>query len=68
MKITLNNRNEEFPGKEQMTVRELLDIKNFTFKFLVVKINGNVVKPEDYEEAVIIDGDKVNVIHLISGG
>ncbi len=68
MKITLNNRNEEFSGKEQMTVRELLDIKNFTFKFLVVKINGNVVKPEDYEEAVIIDGDKVNVIHLISGG
>ncbi|MFW5793018.1 MAG: sulfur carrier protein ThiS [Bacteroidota bacterium] len=68
MKIVLNNRNEEFTAKDKMTVQELLDFKNFTFKFLVVKINNQVVKPEEFNTAVISDGDKVNVIHLISGG
>lgn len=51
-----------------MTVRELLDEKNFTFKMLVIKINGQLVKKEDYDKAVIKDDDDVSVIHLISGG
>lgn len=68
MKITLNNRPEEIKGKERMSVRELLDYKNFTFKFLVVRINGKAVKPSEYSNAVIGEGDDVQVIHLISGG
>ncbi|TVR74591.1 MAG: sulfur carrier protein ThiS [Marinilabiliales bacterium] len=67
MHITLNNRKEEF-DRSTMTVRELLDEKNFTFKMLVIKINGQLVRKEDYEKAVISDGDDVSVIHLISGG
>ena len=68
MEIVLNNRNDKIDGVNQMTVQELLDVKNFTFKFLVVKINGNVVRPGEYNEAIIKDGDKVSIIHLISGG
>ncbi len=68
MQINLNNRPEEIPGKEEMTVRELLDYKNFTFKFLVVRINGKTIKPGEYEDSLIRDGDDVKVIHLISGG
>lgn len=68
MKIRLNNREEHLEGHEQMTVQELLDYKNFTFKFLVVKINGVAVKPGDYAHAMIHDGDEVLVLHLISGG
>jgi len=40
MKITLNNRPEEFDAAK-MTVRDLLQAKNFTFKLLVIKINKN---------------------------
>ncbi len=68
MKIRLNNRGELVNGTEQMTVQELLDYKNFTFKFLVVKINGVAVKPDDYAHTMIHDGDEVLVLHLISGG
>jgi thiamine biosynthesis protein ThiS len=35
---------------------------------LVIKINGSLIKKEDYDKAVIKDGDNVDVIHLISGG
>ncbi len=68
MKITLNNRPEEIPEKEKMTVQELLDYKNFTFKFLVVRINNQTVMPGQYKDSIIMDGDDVKVIHLISGG
>ncbi len=68
MKITLNNRPEGIPGKEKMTVQELLDYKNFTFKFLVVRINDQTVMPGQYKDSIIRDGDDVKVIHLISGG
>lgn len=68
MKITLNNKPEEIAGKDSLTVKELLDHKNFSFKFLVVRINGETIKPAGYEDSLIRDGDQVQVIHLISGG
>ncbi len=67
MKITLNNRQEEFQ-KSSMTVRELLEEKNFTFKMLVIKINNKLVRKEEYDTAVVREGDNVIVLHLISGG
>ncbi|MCX6305871.1 MAG: sulfur carrier protein ThiS [Bacteroidetes bacterium] len=67
MKITLNNNAEEFAG-ESMTISGLLKEKNFTFKMLVIKINGTLVKKTAYETAMVHDGDEVHVLHLISGG
>ena len=67
MKIQLNNNQETFPA-EKFTVTELLKQKNFTFKMLIVKINGTLVKKAEYDSAEIIDGDEVMVLHLISGG
>ena len=67
MKILLNNNQEEIAG-DTITVRELLTVKNFTFKMLVIKINGMLIKKSDYETTVIREGDEVVVLHLISGG
>lgn len=67
MKITLNNNEESF-SSEKLTVRELLTEKNFTFKLLVVKINGKLIKKGEYEEAFINEGDNVTVMHMVSGG
>ena len=67
MNITLNN-NKEVIEKDTLTVSELLQIKKFTFKLLIIKINGQVVKQQDYSTAQIREGDDVMVLHLISGG
>jgi sulfur carrier protein len=67
MKIQLNNTPEEFAG-ESLTVSELLRLKNFTFKMLVIKINDVLVKKTAYDTSIIRDGDEVHVLHLISGG
>jgi thiamine biosynthesis protein ThiS len=67
MKFILNNRPEEFPCN-QLTIKELLDLKNYTFKMLIIRINGNIVKKDQYNNACVHEGDDVMVLHLISGG
>jgi sulfur carrier protein len=67
MRITLNNNPAKFT-QDTLTVRQLLQERNFTFKMLVIKINGDLVKKTEYDTAAIKDGDDVSVLHLISGG
>lgn len=67
MNVELNNNPETLPG-ESLTIREILTLKNYSFPNLVVKINGKLIKKPQYEEAVVQDGDFVEIIHLISGG
>jgi sulfur carrier protein len=67
MNIILNNTAESFTENE-LTVAELLKLKNFIFKMLVIKINGILVRKENYETTVIKNGDNVMVMHLVSGG
>jgi len=67
MKIILNNKEEVFDG-DQLTINELLQAKKFTFKMLVIKVNGQMIKRAEYNSAYVHDGDDVMVLHLISGG
>jgi len=67
MKIILNNNPETFEGNI-LTVNELLKLKNFTFRMLIIKINGVLVQKGTYDTATVRDGDDVSVLHLISGG
>lgn len=67
MNITLNNRPESF-DESTMTFEELIKKKNFTFKLLVTKLNGKLVKKDERSEVSIQDGDDVMVMHLVSGG
>jgi thiamine biosynthesis protein ThiS len=67
MQIILNNTEEKI-NTDSLTINELLKYKNFTFRLLVIKINGKLVKKEEYDTAVVRDGDNVVVMHLVSGG
>jgi thiamine biosynthesis protein ThiS len=67
MTITLNNRKTTF-DTEKMTVRELFARMKYNFPMIIVKINGNLIKKEQYDHAIIHDRDRVEAIHLISGG
>ena len=67
MKITLNNSSETVEGNS-ITIDNLLKVKNFTFKMLIIKVNGNLIQKEDYATTRIKEGDDVSVLHLISGG
>jgi len=51
-----------------MTVRALLDEKVFTFRHIIVRVNGDYVPEEEYESYKIADCDDVLVLHLMAGG
>lgn len=67
MNITLNNRPDSF-DEDSLTFEELIKKKNFTFKLIVTKLNGMLVKKEQRNDVYIKDGDDVTVLHLVSGG
>lgn len=67
MKIVLNNRIEEI-DKDEISLAELLKYKKFSFHLLVTKINHQLIKKEERGDALIKDGDEVQVLHMISGG
>jgi sulfur carrier protein len=64
--ITVNG--EPMPWHDGMTVAEILEIRNYIFRMLVIQVNGELVKRGSYDKAVVPDGANVDVIHMISGG
>jgi len=59
---------EDYPWHPGLTARALLDEKQFTFRHIIVRVNGVFVPEDDYEKQVIQDGDDVLVLHLMAGG
>ena len=68
MKITLNRREAELQGPGPISVKRLLAEKKFVFPLIVVRVNGKLVKKQDYASALVADGDNVEAFHLTSGG
>lgn len=64
--ITVNG--EKLDWKEGMTVQDVLDAKNYTFRLISVWVDDEAVARGDYSASKVPDGSKVQVIHNISGG
>ncbi len=64
--ITVNGYKIDW--QEGMTITDVLQKMNYTFKMLVIKVNGELVRKKDYDSTTIPAGADVKVIHLISGG
>lgn len=56
MKIKLNNREEEFAG-DKLSVEEIIAVKSYVFKMLVVRLNDHLVKKDMYSSTFVKDGD-----------
>jgi len=67
MKIMLNNRAETIEG-DVFSVSQIMTIKSFKFRMLVVRLNDRLIKKEEYETTLVKDGDDLKIIHLVSGG
>lgn len=64
--ITVNGH--QLPWREGMTVRDVLTSMNYTFRMLVIRIDGQLVNKADWETTEVPAGADVSVFHLISGG
>jgi len=67
MKFLLNNREEETDA-DNLTVSRLLELKKFSFRMRIVRINGIFIPKEKYDTTFIREGDNVMMLYLMSGG
>ena len=67
MKIISVNDNS-LKWEKNMTINVILKKMNYTFKMLVVKVNGKLIKKAEYDTIIIPAAADVKIIHLISGG
>ena len=61
--ITVNGNTIEW--EEGMTIQDVLHKMKYSFRMLVIKIDGKLVKKADYAVTTVPAGADVQVIHLI---
>lgn len=54
--------------EEGMTVKRLLEIMNYTFPMIIVRVNGESVGKGDWDKYPVPGGAKVQALHQIAGG
>lgn len=67
MRIAINRRPEEFPESE-LSVSEVFARLRFSFPLIITRLNGRLVKKDDWASTMVRDGDVLDADHLIGGG
>lgn len=65
--IIVNNR-DKVEWKENMTVRDLLNIMGYDYALITVTVGETYVPEEDYNTYLIPDNVNVTCFHLAHGG
>lgn len=68
MGVVRVNDQYEVEWQPGMTVQDVLDALHFSFRMIVVKIEGKPVLRADFPSTPVPDGARMDAIHLISGG
>ena len=66
MKLTVNGDEREVT--DGLNVRALLDELGLKEKLVVVELNREIVKRDDFENTSLKDGDIVEIMRYIGGG
>ena len=66
--LTISVNGRTIAWEEGMTVRRVLEVMNYTFRMLVVKVDDRIVKKDQYSSFPIPAGADVKVIHMVAGG
>ena len=67
MKLTVNFT-EESHEEPELSVAGLIAKKRWTFPLIIARVNDVLVERRDYASTPLVDGDRVELYHLVSGG
>ena len=67
MNVTLNREPVRIDGPEG-TIRGLLAEREIPEEAIVVAVNGDVVRRDEWGERRLADGDEVEIVHAVAGG
>lgn len=66
IKIKVNG--EECEIAHGISIAELLEFKNYEIKYIAVEHNGSVIMPAAYEQTILCEGDKIEIVRFVGGG
>ena len=66
MQITLNGEPREIP--DALTAAGLVELLELGGKRLAMEVNEEIVPRSTFEQRVLAEGDKVEIVHAIGGG
>ena len=66
MQLTVNGETRQFAAT--MTIAELLEVIGLKGKFVAVERNLEVISYTKYDEVVLADGDRLEIVTLVGGG
>lgn len=66
MRITVNDSLQEF--EDELSVSELIARLGIKKGPVAIALNGTVVPRDRFETTHLMDGDKVQIIHVVGGG
>ena len=65
MNVIINGKNETITTTN---LRELLAEKNLEINGLVVLLNDNIIKKDDYHSVFLKEEDSLEILNFVSGG
>lgn len=66
MKIIINGKEQEV--EEGLSVLNLIKKFNFDPEKIVVEINLEIIKKEDFDKIILKPNDKVEILRFVGGG
>ena len=66
MHVTVNGESHDLP--EALTVSNLLDLLRIAPERVVVEVNVTILKRAQHPEAILQDGDRVEIVRFVGGG
>ncbi len=65
--MQLNNRSFEH-FREGMTIQDVIDVMNYIYPKLVIKVNDVLIEREECITFVLKENDDLKIHHLLAGG
>jgi sulfur carrier protein len=66
MLITLNGEIQELEG--EVNLDRLLELFSLPSQRVAVELNREVVRRKDWENTIVKDADRIEVVHFVGGG
>ncbi len=66
--VTIVLNGEEKKIEHEVTVDRLLDLFSLPRQRVAIELNKRVVRRQDWENTLVRESDKVEVIHFVGGG
>jgi sulfur carrier protein len=67
MQITINGKTKQFE-LNVMTIADLVECLEITGKRIAIECNAEIVPRSQYAEAMLKDGDKLEIVGAVGGG